>query len=65
MEDYERSACIYGGQMAAEYTKEIGKTDLAALTPAEFVTFCEVMCLNYHGKRAELENKILFESQIS
>lgn len=60
MEAEERAAYIYGGTHAAEYLKEIRKTDLSTLTGEEFVTFCECMCKNYHLKYVELTDEIPF-----
>lgn len=60
MEEHEKEAYIHGGNMAAEYAKSIGKSDLANLTGDEWLTFCECMCKNYHMKHVELENKMLF-----
>lgn len=48
MENYERDAYMHGAKMAAEYLREIGKTDLAQMTPQEALTFAECMCKNYH-----------------
>ena len=58
MESNEKDAYIYGGQMAAEYAKSIGKSDLASFTGEEWLTFCECMCKNYHNKYIELSNKV-------
>lgn len=55
MEDIEKEAYQYGAQMGAEYLREIGKTDLASMTPEEVLTFSECMCKNYHNKYIELE----------
>lgn len=60
MEENERQAYIYGGQMAAEYAKSIGKHDLATFTGEEWLTFCECMCKNYSQKIAELDDEIPF-----
>ncbi len=48
LENYEKRAYLYGGQMAYEYAKEIGKHDLTTFTGDEWLTFCECMCHNYH-----------------
>lgn len=56
-EEVTRAAYIYGGNMAAEYAKSIGKHDLATLTGDEWLTFCECMCKNYHSKFLELTNQ--------
>ena len=52
--ELEQQAHLYGAQMGAEYLREIGKTDLALLTPSEALTFAECMCKNYHNKINEL-----------
>ena len=56
MTEEQRKAYLYGAQMAAEYSKEIGKTDLATMTPDEILILSECMCKNYHNKIIELEN---------
>jgi len=57
MEEHQEQSYMYGAQMGGEYLKEIGKTDLAKLTPAEVLTFSECMCKNYHNKYIELNSK--------
>lgn len=57
MEEEEKAAYLYGAQMAAEYSTEIGKTDLATMTPEEILTLSECFCKNYHSKIIELQNK--------
>lgn len=49
-----------GGEMGAEYLKEIGITDLALMTPEQALTFCECVCKGYDFKIAELQNKMNF-----
>ena len=58
MEENDRQAYVYGAEMGAEYLREIGKTDLALMTPAEALIFSEVVCKNYHMKKIELDSKI-------
>lgn len=58
MEAEERTAYLHGAKMAAEYSKEIGKTDLALMTPDEILTLSECMCKNYHLKYMELIDEI-------
>lgn len=53
MEEEDKEAYLYGAKMAAEYTQEIGKTDLKNFTPDEILTFAECMCKNYHLKKVE------------
>lgn len=53
-EEFAQEAYLYGAQMAAEYSKEIGKTDLAIMTPDEILTLSECFCKNYHSKLNEL-----------
>ena len=60
MEDEQKEAYLYGAEMAGEYLREIGKSDLAALSPAQVLTFSECMCKNYHMKFIELTNKSNF-----
>jgi hypothetical protein len=55
IEDWEKPAILYGGQMGGEYLDSIRKTDLATLNETEWQTFLECVCHNYHLKRAELE----------
>lgn len=59
MEEHEKEAYLYGAAMGAEYLVEIGKTDLAEMTPHEALVFSECMCKNYHTKYAELISKIV------
>lgn len=54
MSDIEKEAYLYGAEMAAEYSAEIGKTDLAVMSPEEILTLAECMCKNYHLKIIEL-----------
>lgn len=58
MEDEQREAYMFGARMGAEYLNEIGKTDLAVLTPNEVLTFSECMCKNYHSKLVDIQNKL-------
>lgn len=44
----------YAGEMAGEYLEEIGKTDLADLTPEEWQTFLDVVVRNQRNKMAIL-----------
>jgi len=60
MEEEEKQAYLYGAEMAAEYSVEIGKTDLALMTPDEILTLSECFCKNYHSKFNELQNKANF-----
>tara|TARA_R110000851_G_scaffold111570_2_gene235092 strand:+ start:273 stop:446 length:174 start_codon:yes stop_codon:yes gene_type:complete len=57
MEENERTAYLYGAEMGGEYLKEIGKSDLATLTPQEVLTFSECMCKNFWNKITELNCK--------
>lgn len=43
----ELSAIEVGGQCGGEYLDEIGKTDLAKLTPYEWKTFCRSIVSGY------------------
>lgn len=54
IDDYERTAMVYAGQMAGEYLDSIKKSDLATLTTGEWATFLEVVCINFAQKRNEL-----------
>lgn len=55
MEENEKLAYIYGGQMGGEYLDEIKKYNLAQLSKEEWFTFLECVCKNYHMKFIELE----------
>lgn len=55
IQDWEREAVLYGGSMGGEYLESIKVFDLAKLTPSQWETFCEVVCMNYHAKRVELQ----------
>ena len=47
-------AIQYAGKNAGEYLNEIGRTDLRELNKEEWKIFCEIMCINYAIKHAEL-----------
>lgn len=53
MEPEEKIAYLYGVNMAAEYLKSIGKTNLIELDQNEILSFAECMCKNYHLKLVE------------
>ena len=57
MENDEKQAYLYGAQMAGEYIKEVGVSDLAKLNSEQVLTFSECMCKNYHSKLIELNTK--------
>ena len=43
----EKAAFVQGGEMGGEYLDSIGKTDLEALEPDEWLTFVEVLVTGY------------------
>lgn len=47
IEEHDSKAALEAGRFAGEYLDEIGKTDLATLTPEEWKIFCEVICGNF------------------
>ena len=55
MELNEKIAYLHGGKLGGEYLESIGKSDLAQLTPDEWLTFLECVCKNYHVKFLDLE----------
>lgn len=55
IEPYEQEALIFAGQMLGEYLDEIGVTDIAKLTPHQWQTMLEVVCMNFLLKRANLQ----------
>lgn len=55
VQEWELAAIEYGGNQGGEYLESIKVFDLAKLTPAQWATFCEVICMNYHAKRVELQ----------
>ena len=57
MDELQKQAYLYGAEMAAEYSKEIGKSDLATMSADEILTLSECFCKNYNNKIIELENK--------
>jgi hypothetical protein len=61
MHSFEKDAYIKGGQMAHEYAKSIGKSDLAQFTGEEWLTFCECMCKNYHDAYAKDDRRLTEE----
>ena len=56
-EEIKKEAYMYGVQMGAEYSKEVGKTDLSTMSVEEILTFAECVCKGYHMKLIELEKK--------
>ena len=51
---YERAAIAHGGAMGGEYLDSIGKTDLARLTEAEWLTFVEAAVTGYCDRLRDL-----------
>lgn len=45
--EHEQAAIEAAGPVAGEYLESIGKTDLAVLTPDEWLTFLEVVVTAY------------------
>lgn len=56
LEYWQLEAIQFGGSCGGEYLEEIGKTDLTKLTPEEWQTFIQCVCLNYHQKHSELKS---------
>jgi hypothetical protein len=50
----ERDAVAHGGAMGGEYLESIGKTDLAHLSEAEWLTFVEAMVTGYCDRLRDL-----------
>ena len=50
----ETAAMIAGGKAGGEYLESIGKTDLVALTQAEWDTFVEAIVTGYCDRLHEL-----------
>lgn len=55
IQDFEKQAAQYAGQMAGEYLESIKVFDLSKLTPSQWETFVEVVCMNFMMKRIELQ----------
>lgn len=60
---HEREAMDHGGSMGGEYLDELGKTDLAKLTPEEWATFVECICTGYVEKLAEIAARLESEAK--
>ena len=43
----EKAAFVHGGEVGGEYLDSIGKTDLEALQPDEWLTFIEAVVTGY------------------
>ncbi len=54
--DREDKAQQYAQQMLGEFLDNIGKTDLAKMTPHEYSTVVWCVIANYVNKELELEN---------
>lgn len=50
----ERAAIGHGGAMGGEYLESIGRTDLARLTEAEWLTFVEAVVTGYCDRLRDL-----------
>ena len=50
----ERNAFVRGGEMGGEYLDSIAKTDLATLSPDEWLTFVEAVVTGYCDHLREL-----------
>lgn len=55
IQDWEIPAILHGGAMGGEYLESIGKSDLATLSSAEWQTFLQVICTNYHAEHNRLK----------
>ena len=53
-DEHEIAAIAAAGPMAGEYLESIGKTDLAILTEAEWLTLLEVVITAYQDELARL-----------
>ena len=57
MVDYTRheiEAMQAASEPAGAYLESLGKTDLATLSPDEWMTFVETVCLSYHNELRRL-----------
>ena len=52
--DTEAEAMAHAGAMGGEYLDQLGKTDLAVLTPDEWRTFVAAVCGGYTEKLLEI-----------
>ena len=54
LDRYEELALQAGGRSAGAYLEEIGKTDLALLTPEEWEAFLRLVLIGYSDRMREL-----------
>lgn len=54
IEDWEIPAYIFASQCAGEYIEELGKTNLADFTEAEWNNLITVIAQNFSLRRAEI-----------
>lgn len=57
---HEQEAIDYAGNMAGEYLESIGVFSLDKLTPEQWATFAQVMCINFSQKEKELASDCPF-----
>jgi hypothetical protein len=55
IQDWEREAILNAGANGGEYLESIGITDLQSLTPHQWQTFLEVICIHYHAEHNRLK----------
>ena len=53
LDRYEELALQAGGQEAGAYLEQIGKTDLALLTPEEWESFLRLVLIGYADRMRE------------
>ena len=53
LDRYEELALLAGGQEAGAYLEQIGKTDLALLTPEEWESFLRLVLIGYADRMRE------------
>lgn len=55
IQEWELPAIAFGAAQGGEYLDSIKVFDLSCLTHSQWMTFCEVVCMNYHAKRVEIQ----------
>lgn len=54
LEPYDVESLKHGGEMGGDYLDELGKTDLASLSPGEWDQFLYVVCFAFLRRRIDL-----------
>lgn len=54
-EEWELPAIMHGGANGGEYLDSIGIYSLDKLSPEQWQTFLECICLNYHAEHNRLK----------